>query len=51
MSKGSEFKVYGTADGNEYLLGTIIGLGNAVKFAEVIRSTYSNVRIDDVRID
>ena len=44
MSK-KYYKVYGTVNGTEYLLGTIESAGNASIFAEAMMKSYTNVRI------
>jgi len=40
------YKVYGTVNDIEYLLGTITSQGNAEIFAQAMRKDYSNVRIE-----
>ena len=39
------WKVYGSIDGIEYLLGTITSSGNAYVFAQCMKKSYFDVRI------
>lgn len=45
MEKVTMFKVFGSHDGKEYLLGTISGECNAAIFAKAMMQSYVNVRI------
>lgn len=46
MAKKKWYKVYGTHNGVEYLLGTINSLGNATVFSYAMMKIYTQVWID-----